>query len=514
MNEKLSDSSESFNPPLDLESLTPSSSNSDRESNLHPNIHQDQKPEDPIDPFEVRWDGDDRENVQNLPKVRRWLYGVILSACGVVICISSSIYSMAVDLIMEDFGTSRTVTLLGITVFLLGMGWGPMFLSPISEFHGRRIVYISSFACMLPFQILAGFAPNIVALLIARFLAGLSGSVFLGVASGSFSDMFAKQDLMLPAMMYTLSPFLGPGLGPLIGGVIVHNTHYWRWTLHVVSIAVLVMLIVLIFVVPETFAPLLLKKKAKRLRKETGNDRYYAPIERSTKSLFETIFLSIKRPAQIFIFEPMLTLLCIYSGLILSLLYLFFVSYPYVFRTVYDFNEQQTGFAFIGLSVGCLLAGPTVIVNKRYVTRQIEKRGEYQPELQLPQTVIGAIIIPIGLFIFGWASRPSIHWMVTVISGGIINFGLIMAFNGIFVFTIDGYRLFAASAMACNGVVRSTLASVFPLFGLQMYENLGIEWASTLLALVCVAFIPMPVLLIKYGPVIRGKSRFAWKEAY
>ena len=71
-----------------------------------------------------------------------------------------------------------------------------------------------------------------------------------------------------------------------------------------------------------------------------------------------------------------------------------------------------------------------------------------------------------------------------------------------------------ASAMACNGVVRSTLGSVFPLFGLQMYENLGIPWATSMLAFICLAFVPMPILFIKYGLQIRAKSKFAWSESY
>lgn len=461
------------------------------------------------DPFEVRWDGDDQENIQLRSLTIRWVYAIIVSCCSIVITCSSSIYSMAVNGIREDFGTSHTVTVLGITFFLLGMGWGPVFLAPISEFHGRRIVYIMSLLCMLPFQILTGFAPNIEGLLIGRFLAGFAGSAFMGVASGSFSDMFIKEEIMLPVMMYTLTPFCGPGLGPFVGGMIVANTGNWRWTMHVMSIAVGVMLICMLLIVPETYAPLLLKAKAKRMRKDTGDDRYYAPIERSTKSLFETIFLSCKRPMQMLAFEPMLTLLCIYSGLLLSLLYLFFVSYPYVFETVYHFDTTAVSLAFIGLVVGPLLAAPTVVYNKHYIAKEV-KKGDYQPEMQLPQTMFAAIIIPIGMFIFGWTCYSYVHWMGPIIGGAIIIFGLVIAYNGIFAFTIDAYRVYAASAMACNGVVRSTMASVFPLFGLQLYENLGVHWSTTMLAFLVAGFIPMPFLFYKYGSRIRAKSRFAW----
>lgn len=465
--------------------------------------------------FEVRWDGvDDAENIQNASLYRRWFYAIIVCFGSVIITVTCTIYSMTVQSVADEFGSSHTVTILGITLFLLGMGWGPMFLAPISEFHGRKFVYIFGLLFMLPFQILTGFAPNIAALLIGRFLAGFWGSAFMGVTSGSISDLFQMDEIMLPVMIFAITPFLGAGIGPLIGGFIVSNLN-WRWTNHIISITVFAMLIFVTLVLPETYGPLLLQKKAGRLRKQTGNDQYYAPIERSTKTLAHTILLSCERPFQMLIFEPMLTLLCIYSGLLLSLLFLFFVSYPYVFQTVYLFSLSQTGLTFIGIIVACILAAPTTLINQKYLTRQIAANDNiYEPEMQLPQTIIASFIIPIGLFIFGWSSYPNIHWMGPVFGGGLIIFGVNIAYNGIFAFTIDAYRLFSASAMACNNVVRSTMASVFPLFGLQMYQSMGIQWATSLLAFLCIAFIPMPIIFWKYGARIRAKSKFAWTEDF
>lgn len=461
------------------------------------------------DPFEVCWDGDDQDNVKIRSLTVRWVYVSLISTVTVIITCISSIYSSAVPGIQQDFGTGHTVTVMGITTYLLGLGWGPMFLAPISEFHGRRIIYLSSLLGMLPFQILCGFAPNIEGLLLGRFFAGFAGSAFMGVASGSFSDMFTKEEITLPVMLYTLTPLSGPGIGPFIGGMIVAHTGYWRWTMHVMSMAVLVMLLLLFAIVPETYEPICLKNKAKRLRKQRNDDRYYAPAEKSKKSLLKTIFLSCKRPMQMLMYEPMLTLLCIYSGLLLSLLYLFFVSYPYVFETVYTFDTAQVALAFLGLITGALCAAPTVLLNKKYIVKQSSIKP-YQPEMQLPQTIFAAVIIPIGLFIFGWASTPHTHWIGPIFGGSLILFGLVIYFNGIFAFMIDAYRIYAASAVACNGMVRSTMASAFPLFGLQLYKNLGIHWATTMLALIVTAFIPVPVIFYIYGEKIRARSRFAW----
>lgn len=81
-------------------------------------------------------------------------------------------------------------------------------------------------------------------MLIARFFDGLAGSAFLSVAGGTVGDMFARhvshhlyktetvlkleQELSAPMMVYTAAPFIGPEIGPLVGGFIVENTS-WRW---------------------------------------------------------------------------------------------------------------------------------------------------------------------------------------------------------------------------------------------------------------------------------------------
>lgn len=95
---------------------------------------------------------------------------------------------------------------------------------------------------------------------------------------------------------------------------------------------------------------------------------------------------------------------------------------------------------------------------------------------------------------------------------------------------MDAYPLYAASALAANSFARSSFAGMsfyhlhslvlenqiltslvaaFPLFGVQMYEKLGYQWATTLLAFLTLAMMPFPYIFFVYGKKIRGKSRFA-----
>jgi len=72
----------------------------------------------------------------------------------------------------------------------------------------------------------------------------------------------------------------------------------------------------------------------------------------------------------------------------------------------------------------------------------------------------------------------------------------------------DCYGFYANSAIAVNTFLRSILGAVFPLFAPIMYHNLGVAWATSVLAFICVAFIPAPILFYIYGAKIREKSRF------
>lgn len=67
----------------------------------------------------------------------------------------------------------------------------------------------------------------------------------------------------------------------------------------------------------------------------------------------------------------------------------------------------------------------------------------------------------------------------------------------------------SASTIAANIILRSGVAAGFPLFSRQMFENLGVQWACTLLGSLAAIMIPIPLAFQVYGPLLRGKSKLA-----
>jgi multidrug resistance protein len=231
--------------------------------------------------YEVGWDGDnDPMNPRNMHNAKKWLITFTMALCSMCVTCTSSLYTMTYNQIDEEFGSSRIVATLGLSLFVFGLGLSPMVLGPLSEFYGRRPIYIGAFVFFTIWLVPCAVARNIETMLIARFFDGLSGSAFLSVAGGTIGDMFAREELQAPMMVYTASPFIGPGLGPIVGGLINYFLD-WRWSFYILLIWSGFMLAAIIFLIPETYHPVVSPTKTATGIQDA--DAFLAPTEQSTE---------------------------------------------------------------------------------------------------------------------------------------------------------------------------------------------------------------------------------------
>ena len=179
--------------------------------------------------------------------------------------------------------------------------------------------------------------------------------------------------------------------------------------------------------------PVILRDMARARRKKTSDDRWKAPMEKDKKSISRTIGLSLLRPFQLLIFEFMVLNLCLFSAILLGILYLFFGAFPLVFRNVYGFNLWQVGLSFLGILIGTLMAGAADPIFHRIRCRlvaRLEKKtgihGSSEPEFRLPPAICGSFLVTIGLFTFGWTTFPHFHWIVPIIGSSIFGAGCVL----------------------------------------------------------------------------------------
>lgn len=153
-----------------------------------------------------------------------------------------------------------------------------------------------------------------------------------------------------------------------------------------------------------------------------------AATEKVKKSVARAVGRSLLRPFQLLIFEPMCLSLCIFSALLLGILYLFFGAFPLVFVNNHGFNLWQVGLSFLGIGVGMIIGVATDpiwhrIRNKLVAKQELQTgiKGDSEPEFRLPPAIFGAFLVPAGIFMFGWSSYSSVHWIVPII--GSVLFG-------------------------------------------------------------------------------------------
>lgn len=275
----------------------------------------------------VTWKCDfDSDNPLNWSAWKKARVLGIISAGSTCVTCASSVVSSAYTGLETDLGASHEVAILGLSLFAIGLGFGPCLLAPISEFYGRRPIYLISFAAFFLLGFPVAFANNLPVFLLFRFLSGFAGSAFLSVAGGSISDMWLPNDSLIPMAFYTTTPFLGPVIGPMYGGFIQSFSKTWRWCFWVITIWSFFVWIALLFGAPETFAPTLLSKKARKMRRDTGDEALYSQhqIDIADKSLIATIAVTGSRVFLLLVLEPMLFLLCLWCAILLGILYLFF----------------------------------------------------------------------------------------------------------------------------------------------------------------------------------------------
>lgn len=100
---------------------------------------------------------------------------------------------------------------------------------------------------------------------------------------------------------------------------------------------------------PETFAPYLLTLKARKLRRETGDERYHSPLEKAShtglKRLAYDLLLS---PFVMLIQEPMLLLTSLFMSYVYGILYLMFSALPFIFVDQHHWNVGVAVLSFSG----------------------------------------------------------------------------------------------------------------------------------------------------------------------
>lgn len=241
--------------------------------------------------------------------------------------------------------------------------------------------------------------------------------------------MFDAKERGFAGALFAMAPFLGPAIGPIAGGFLGQAAG-WRWVEGLMAAFTGVVWIAVALYVPETYAPVLLRKRAAALSKITGHT-YISKLEvgRPKKTATQQFAIAIVRPWVLLFREPIVTLLSLYLAVIYGTLYLMFAAFPIIFDELRDWSQGISGLAFLGIAVGTVISvGCFFFDQMRYRKICDANGGAPVPEARLPLALIGSVLLPIGLFVFAWTNGPEIHWIVPIIASGVFGAGLVSVF--------------------------------------------------------------------------------------
>ncbi|KAI0838451.1 putative bicyclomycin resistance protein [Hypoxylon sp. FL0890] len=466
-------------------------------------------PSDPED-YTVEFDGpDDPLHPYNWTTSTKLFISILVCSGTYIVALTSAIFSPAVKSASKEFGVSSEVGTLATALYVLGFASGPVIWAPASELRGRKWPLTIAMLLGGIFTIASAVAKDIQTLIICRFFAGLCGASQLTVVPGVLADIYDNTYRGVAISVYALTVFGGPSTAPFTGGFIAASSLGWRWTLYIPAFLSFVNGFISLFFLQETYAPCILIEKATKIRRQTHNWAIHARHDRVEFDLRHLVDKYFTRPLKMLVTEPIIFLVSLYMSFIYGLVYCLLGAYPYVFEEIYGMAPGVSDLPFIGLLSGQVLAIGFVLSRHAAYVKRLEKNNNVPvPEWRLTPTLLGAPIFAIGLFWFGWtAFTPKIHWAIPTVAGIFIGFGNVSVFLPCFNYLVDAYLPLAASAVAANIILRSSVAAGFPLFSRQMFENMGVQWAGTLLGCLAVIMIPVPYTFRIYGPWLRRKSK-------
>lgn len=134
---------------------------------------------------------------------------------------SIDMYLPALPEISNDFNTSTSNTQLTLTLFMIGLAIGQVFVGPLSDFIGRKKPLMVALVVYTIASILCVFAPNIYVVMALRFVQGFTGGAGAVISRAMSSDLYSGKALTKFLAVLMLVNGVAPILAPVLGGIIL-----------------------------------------------------------------------------------------------------------------------------------------------------------------------------------------------------------------------------------------------------------------------------------------------------
>ncbi|KAI5118253.1 hypothetical protein M0805_007502 [Coniferiporia weirii] len=456
----------------------------------------------------VEWEKGDPRNPANFSRTRKWIFTFIVSAFTGLSAAAASTYAIGYTSMTHDLDCTVFQATVGFSMYALGFGIFPLFLAPFSEEFGRQPLYVASALIFLLMHLAVALAKNVQSVIIFRFICGAAASTGSTMVGGTIADIWAPHERGVPMAVFSVAAMASTGMGPVFAGWIEMDPHLeWRWIQWIHLMVTGALLAVLLLFLKETRSSVLLMRLARRMRKETGDERYRVRVEDDRGSLRDLILTSCTRPIYLLFTEPIVASFSLWVGFAWGVLYVLVESISPAFQELHHFNIGEVGTVFVTMLIGSILGYlMNTFYQEKMYKKHVKARGH---EARLYAACFAAALFPASMFLYAWTAFASVHWIGMAIGITLFIWAMYIIYLAVFTYLADCYGPFASSALAGQSLCRNLAGTVFPLFTTQMFARLGVRWAATVFACVALLMAPVPFVLFRWGPQIRARSKFA-----
>lgn len=453
------------------------------------------------------------------------------------------------DLDGEGSTPSKSSSVLLVTIWELGEAAGPLFIAPLSEAYGRYPVVNVANALFIGTVVLAALATSSETMILSRCLTGVA--VVSNVLNPAIvGDMFPPDQRGAAMSIIQLAPLTGGAIGPAIAGAIA-ETAGWRTILWMAVGLATACEVLFLLLFRETYQVAILRRKAARLRRETGNQKLRTVFDGEEDGKISTaarVLEGAMRPLVVFSGSGVLQAMSFFGSVTFAFFYVMSTTLPDILQDLYQLSPAMTGLSFISFSKfisklsstttgqparRCIAAafihrtivlihtpiaglGSSVsvivcnmILDRIYIRmRAASPGGVGQPEFRLPVVVAGAFSLPLAVVLYGVIAQAALPLPLLLLSVALMGSALMLGFLPVMTYCVDAFGLYSASAITAVIVTRCIMGTFLPLLAQPLIEYLGYGGGFAVLAGILLALAPIPVLVMRYGGKWRQKSKY------
>ncbi|MCJ1419877.1 hypothetical protein MMC32_006233 [Xylographa parallela] len=460
------------------------------------------------------------EEPKHYSRRSKWFITFVVALAAVAAPIGSAIFFPSLLQVADDLDTTPTITNLSVAMYMLSMSIFPLWWSSFSETLGRRTIYISSFSLFLVFNIVSAESKNIAMLIVMRILVGGSAASVQAVGAGTIADIWEPRERGRAMGVFYLGPLMGPLLAPIIGGALA-DAWGWRSTQWFLAIFGFVILVFLIFALPETLKvrkDLALEgvvdmeaDSGKRPPLSRTNSRQKVHLK--TKKTIKMLKRAFIDPLKIILYLrfPAVLITVYYASITFGSLYILNISLESTFaQPPYNFTTIEVGLTYIPNSIGYVLASlfggkwtDTIMAREAKKAGRYDENGKlvYRPEDRMRENAwIAAFMYPAALIWYGWAAEKHVYWIVPLIANFFFGVGSMLIFAMATTMLTEFMPRKASSGVAVNNFVRNIFSCVGGVVAQPLIEAIGNGWLFTGLGLIAMASSVVVWAMRHYGP--------------